>query len=396
MDSPVRILAVVPEPADAPWSATAAALWDAIESLLRQATDRGSLQIVRLNPATETAFAELAARDSFDVVHVVGRGTSRTAARYGTLTMEGSGGRLREVNAQNFAKICAQLDRLELVVVQAAGGASSDFEVLCDAVVQHAASVVSGPPTTSHADAREAAQFAATLYTALASGQTISQAFAAAARGPGLPTSGNQSMPDSAAKLRLRETLPPRTSRSASPPIEASVTPAATVEQARPPHPPAPIADAAAEARDICDRKRAAGAFDVFLCHNVGDKPAVMEIGRRLMSRGLLPWLDHWELRPGMPWQRVLEEQISNIRAAAVFVGRDGIGPWQRQELDGFLREFNTRGCPVIPVMLPGSSGEPELPLFLRGMTWVDFRAADPDPLARLIWGITGQRPDAM
>jgi len=72
MDSPVRILAVVPEPADAPWSATAAALWDAIESLLRQATDRGSLQIVRLNPATETAFAELAARDSFDVVHVVG------------------------------------------------------------------------------------------------------------------------------------------------------------------------------------------------------------------------------------------------------------------------------------------------------------------------------------
>jgi hypothetical protein len=31
--------------------------------------------------------------------------------------------------------------------------------------------------------------------------------------------------------------------------------------------------------------------------------------------------------------------------------------------------------------------------LFLRGMTWVDFRAADPDPLAQLIWGITGQRP---
>ena len=37
----------------------------------------------------------------------------------------------------------------------------------------------------------------------------------------------------------------------------------------------------------------------------------------------------------------------------------------------------------------------PELPRFLRAMTWVDFRATDPDPMKRLIWGITGQRPDA-
>ena len=95
-----------------------------------------------------------------------------------------------------------------------------------------------------------------------------------------------------------------------------------------------------------------------------------------------------------MPWQRTLEEQIANIRAAAVFVGREGIGPWQRQELDGFLREFSTRGCPVIPVMLPWTGAEPELPLFLRGMTWVDFRVIDPDPLSQLIWGITGRRPE--
>jgi hypothetical protein len=26
-------------------------------------------------------------------------------------------------------------------------------------------------------------------------------------------------------------------------------------------------------------------------------------------------------------------------------------------------------------------------------MTWVDFRETAPDPLAQLIWGITGQRP---
>ena len=34
----------------------------------------------------------------------------------------------------------------------------------------------------------------------------------------------------------------------------------------------------------------------------------------------------------------------------------------------------------------------PELPIFLGGMTWVDFRHSQPEPLARLIWGITGEK----
>jgi hypothetical protein len=70
------------------------------------------------------------------------------------------------------------------------------------------------------------------------------------------------------------------------------------------------------------------------------------------------------------------------------------VGPWQEQELYGFLREFASRQSPVIPVLLQDSPKKPQLPVFLRGMTWVDFRVTDPDPLSRLIWGITGRRPD--
>jgi GTPase SAR1 family protein len=132
--------------------------------------------------------------------------------------------------------------------------------------------------------------------------------------------------------------------------------------------------------------------FDVFLCHHPIDKPIIKQIGEQLKERGILPWLDEWELRPGLPWQRLLEQQIEHIKAAAVFVGKDGVGPWQYQELDAFLREFVRRGCPVIPVLLPGASYEPALPLFLRGITWVDFRLRDPDPLQQLLWGITGKR----
>ena len=80
--------------------------------------------------------------------------------------------------------------------------------------------------------------------------------------------------------------------------------------------------------------------------------------------------------------------------SAAVFVGAAGIGPWQQREMYGFLDEFVNRDVPVIPVLLPDAPLKPDLPPFLRGMTWGDFRVEQPDPLRCLIWGITGTRPE--
>jgi hypothetical protein len=140
------------------------------------------------------------------------------------------------------------------------------------------------------------------------------------------------------------------------------------------------------------ERKRATGAYDVFLCHNSSDKPVVRRLAMQLKTRGILPWLDEWELPPGQPWQPLLERQIADIRASAVFAGAAGVGPWQEQEMYSFLREFVARRSPVIPVLLPNAPDTPELPIFLKAMTWVDFRAQDPDPFERLIWGITGKR----
>jgi WD40 repeat protein len=135
------------------------------------------------------------------------------------------------------------------------------------------------------------------------------------------------------------------------------------------------------------------GDYDIFLCHNTEDKPQVKKLGKYLMDKfGILPWLDEWELRPGLRWQHLLEQQIGQIRSAAVFVGKDGIGPWQHMELEAFLSEFVRRGCPIIPILLPDAPIKPQLPIFLRGLTWIDFRKQDPDPMKQLIWGITGMR----
>ncbi|MEH2401491.1 GUN4 domain-containing protein [Nostoc sp.] len=133
--------------------------------------------------------------------------------------------------------------------------------------------------------------------------------------------------------------------------------------------------------------------FDVFLCHNSKDKPAVIKVAEQLQQRGISPWLDIWQLRPGFSWQRALEQQIDQIGAAAVFVGGSGFGPWQSQEIDAFLRAFANKQCPVIPVLLPDAPKEPQLPLFLQGLMWVDFSLQYPEPMGQLIWGITGNKP---
>ncbi len=122
------------------------------------------------------------------------------------------------------------------------------------------------------------------------------------------------------------------------------------------------------------------GQFDVFLCHNSKDKPEVKVIANQLKERGLLPWLDEWELQPGTPWQRTLEEQITKVKSAAVFIGSSGIGPWQDMEQAAFIRQFKNRKCPVIPVFLPGTPRpRPCQPSWKGRCTWI-FAGSRPTP----------------
>jgi hypothetical protein len=138
----------------------------------------------------------------------------------------------------------------------------------------------------------------------------------------------------------------------------------------------------------------ATGRFDVFLSHNSADKAIVIELATILKDRKLRVWLDAWELVPGRPWQQALEEVITTVGSAAVLVGRDGLGPWEEPEMRACLDQCVHRKMPVIPVLLPGASATPQLPLFLRQVTWVDLRDGLQEArVDRLEWGITGVKP---
>ena len=135
--------------------------------------------------------------------------------------------------------------------------------------------------------------------------------------------------------------------------------------------------------------------YDVFLCYNSQDRERVKAVGEQLKERGILPWLDVWEIRPGTRWQQELQKQIKSIKSAAVFIGPKGRGPWQDVEVESLLTQMVKRKCPVIPVILEGRLGQPQLPPFLGLLHVVDMRERDPDPFKQLVWGITGEKSPA-
>lgn len=114
-------------------------------------------------------------------------------------------------------------------------------------------------------------------------------------------------------------------------------------------------------------------SFDVFLSYHWRDHSQVEKVARTLIERGLRVFLDRWYLTPGRAWPQALEQTLASCGAVAVFLGADGLGPWQQRERDLALdRQGREPGFPVIPVLLTRT--DPALG-FLKLNTWVDLSA---------------------
>jgi hypothetical protein len=383
----------VPSPADAP-AFDAEGAWRDLSDALKGLQAQDLVALDRVVPSTEQALKQRLGHESH-VVHFIGHASWRAAARYGTLTFENSSRAARSVTTPYLGNLLAQYQSVGLIVIQPCAGDSA-FDASPAALWDKGPPVIVSEGTLR---GRPQAVFAARLYASLATGATIQEAAASAQAGLiDVSPASSVVLKGAAAEARLVASA----SVAAATPSVAPPTQAPEANRLRPEPPQDSAARAAAAelealraaARRELIQKRASSQFDVFLCHNGADKPSVRRIADRLEEQGILPWLDERELPPGQPWQQLLENQMEHIRSAAVFVGAAGVGPWQEQELYGFLREFVSRRSPVIPVLLPDAPDKPELPIFLKAMTWVDFRRQDPDPLSRLIWGITGRRPD--
>jgi TIR domain-containing protein len=107
--------------------------------------------------------------------------------------------------------------------------------------------------------------------------------------------------------------------------------------------------------------------FDVFLCHNSEDKPAVREIAQKLSQKNIKAWLDEADIKAGSFWHSAIGQQIETVKSAAVFIGQYGVGPWQNREIIALLDQFDRRGCPVIPAILASAPAKAALALVTCG-----------------------------
>jgi hypothetical protein len=146
-------------------------------------------------------------------------------------------------------------------------------------------------------------------------------------------------------------------------------------------------------ARTMVQGKEAVHEFDTFLAHSSRDKAAVELLAERLRDVGLNPWLDKEQIAPGLWFQAVLQDAVTKVASATIFVGRHGLGPWEALELKSFITQCVERRIPVIPVLLP-QADFPDEALFLRELQFVRFDKSveELEPFARLVWGITQNR----
>ena len=373
-DSALRVM-IIARPSDGP---AAEDQWRGLHDKLAPLVRAGQLESARGDRATESALRAALAAD-WNVIHLLAP-SAGSHSHYCTVLLEGRDGRDRAVTVDYLGRMMTAAPSLRLVILQAPVATAEVHPQTAAALVE------AGAPGA--AVARAGLSGAGEFYAALATGEPLA---VAARRSAGwiIAHAGGGDVPPP-------QVAPPPSMAARSPSsVDASARSGSGAAEARPILASTPIIpdDEMIDRFRVELAQKRSGSFDVFLCHNTTDKPAVRAIARHLLGREILPWLDEWELRPGLPWQRLLEEQIACIGSAAVFVGAEGVGPWQRQEIDTFLREFAVRSCPVIPVLLESAPAEPKLPSFLRNMTWVDFRIREPDPLKRLIWGITGRPP---
>jgi WD40 repeat protein len=140
--------------------------------------------------------------------------------------------------------------------------------------------------------------------------------------------------------------------------------------------------------------------YDAFLSYNSLDRPAVREVADRLGRAGLVCYLDEWELTPGREFQPALAQALLDSKTCVVFLGPNGLAPWQEQELQVAIdRRARDKAFHVIPVLLPGTErprrGDVAHLEFLINASWIEFLKSLDDKRAfgKLVWGITGTKP---
>lgn len=111
--------------------------------------------------------------------------------------------------------------------------------------------------------------------------------------------------------------------------------------------------------------------YNVFLSYNSRDRENVAKIAAFLCEKGQRVFFDVSSIQGGDSWQTAIEKAIPSCQSFIIFHGREGLGPWQQDEIGLALLYEKRTGLKVIPVLLPGA--DPPLG-FLELKRWISAK----------------------
>jgi len=124
-------------------------------------------------------------------------------------------------------------------------------------------------------------------------------------------------------------------------------------------------------------------SFDIFLSHNVNDKPRVRSLAEHLRAEGLRVWFDEWAIKPGDDIYLAVEDGLEAARVLVLCLSEHALGSdWVKMERSTVLfRDPSNKGRRFIPLLLDDC----KLPDSLRRFKYVDFRMEDEGAFLELV-----------
>ena len=123
--------------------------------------------------------------------------------------------------------------------------------------------------------------------------------------------------------------------------------------------------------------------YDVFLSHSAKDKPVVRELAERLRSDGLQVWFDEWEIRPGDPILKKIEDGLTSSRVLVLCMSKHAFASeWATLESHTFrFRDPTNQERRFVPLRLD----QAEVTDALRQFAYVDWRGKTAEEYHRLV-----------
>jgi hypothetical protein len=124
----------------------------------------------------------------------------------------------------------------------------------------------------------------------------------------------------------------------------------------------------------------------IFISYSHQDKDFVDRLAANLVRHKARVWVDRWELNVGDSIIDRIQEAIQESSALIIVISTSSMeSEWCKKELSsGFLRELEERRVVVLPLLLEDC----EMPIFLRGKMYADFRSSFDEGLKKTLEAI--------